>query len=215
MNLKNGQTLLFTGDSITDCGREQPLGENGGLGNGYVALVNSLLDAWYPQRRIRVLNTGISGNRVDHLAARWQTDILNHKPDWLSILIGINDVWRQFDNLNNADQVDIGRFQTTYRSLLEQARPQLKGIVLMAPFYIEANVADPMRAQMDRYSDVVEKLAGEFDAVFVNLQAAYDRFLAHRPTQSLCGDRVHPNQSGHMIIAKAFLTAIEFDWNGA
>ncbi|MBE2222210.1 MAG: SGNH/GDSL hydrolase family protein [Anaerolineae bacterium] len=213
MNLEHGQTLLFTGDSITDCGRERPLGERAGLGNGYVALVNSLLDAWYPQRRIRVLNTGISGNRVDHLEARWQTDILDHRPDWLSIMIGINDVWRHFDYANNPDQVDNGRYQTTYRNLLEQTRPQLKGLVLMTPYYIEANATDPMRAKMDQYSSVVEKLAGEFDAVFVNVQAAYDHYLAFRPTQSLCGDRVHPNQSGHMIIAKAFLTAVGFDWN--
>jgi lysophospholipase L1-like esterase len=70
-----------------------------------------------------------------------------------------------------------------------------------------------MRKDMDAYGKVVERLAVEFDAVFVDVQAPFDGYLGHRPTQSLCGDRVHPNMTGHMIIARAFLTAIGFDWN--
>ena len=214
MKLTNGQTILFTGDSITDCGRERPLGEGLGLGDGYVTQVNALLEACYPQRRIRVLNTGIGGNRVTDLEVRWQADILDYQPDWLSIMIGINDVWRQFDGANRPDQVDIARYESTYRRLLEQTRPQLSGgLILMSPFFIEANRADPMRAMMDEYSEVVAKLASEFDAIFVDVQGAYDHYLTHRPTQSLCGDRLHPNQSGHMLMARAFLTAVQFKWH--
>lgn len=207
MKLENKQTLLFTGDSITDCARRRPLGEGGGLGEGYVAMVDSLLSANCPQNSIRVLNTGISGNRVTDLEARRQADILDHEPDWLSVMIGINDVWRQFDNFNNPDQVDISLFELTYRKLLDKVRSKLKGLVLMTPFYIEVNPSDPMRLRLDRYSAVVERLAAEFDAVFVNVQADFDHYLKYRPTQSLCGDRVHPNKTGHMIIAKAFLAA--------
>jgi lysophospholipase L1-like esterase len=210
MQLENGQTILFTGDSITDCGRARPVGQGGGLGGGYVALVDSLLGAVYPQRGIRVLNTGIGGNRVIDLEARWQSDILDLKPDWLSIMIGINDVWRQFDSALNPDQVDLQRYESTYRKILAQARPGLKGLVLMTPFYIEANPADPMRQMMDTYSAAAEKLADEFDAVFVDVQAAFDRYMEHRPTQALCGDRVHPNQTGHMLIARAFLDGVGF-----
>lgn len=65
-----------------------------------------------------------------------------------------------------------------------------------------------MRAKMDLYGEITKKLAGEFDAVFVDVQAAFDRYLEHQPTQSLCGDRVHPNGVGHMIIARAFLSAV-------
>ena len=214
MKLTNGQTILFTGDSITDCGRERPLGEGQGLGDGYVAQVNALLEACYPQRRIRVLNTGVGGNRVTDLEARWQADVLTYQPDWLSIMIGINDVWRQFDRANHPDQVDIGRYEATYRRLLAQTRPQLSGgLILMTPFFIEANRADPMRAMMDEYSGVVANLANEFDAIFVDVQGAYDHYLTHRPTQSLCGDRVHPNQSGHMLMARALLTAVQFNWH--
>ncbi len=212
MKLKHGQSILFTGDSITDCGRARPIGEGAGLGEGYVAFADSLLAAFYSQSRIRVLNSGIDGNRIIDLEARWQTDVLDLEPDWLSIMIGINDVWRQFDNELNPEQVGLERYRSTYRILLEQARPKLKGLVLMTPYYIESNLSEPMRKRMDTYGMAVEQLANEFDAIFVNVQSAFDLHLAHRTTQSLCGDRIHPNKTGHMIITKSFLTAMQFDW---
>lgn len=214
MKLQKGQTILFTGDSITDCGRARPVGTMpNGLGDGYVSQVHSLVSAMLPAENIVILNTGISGNRVIDLEARWPEDILNHKPDWLSVMIGINDVWRQFDSASNSNQVDIKRYESTYRKILTSARPTLKGLVLMTPYFIETNPADPMRNMMDRYGAVVKKLASEFDAVFVDTQAAFNAYLQHQPTQALCGDRVHPNRIGHMIIARSFLTGVGFDWN--
>jgi len=213
MRLTSGDTLLLTGDSITDCGRARPLGERNGLGSGYVELVDGLLGAAYPHLRIRVLNTGIGGNRVTDLAARWPTDVLDLQPTWLSVMIGINDVWRQFDRPSDTDQVGPGRFESIYRELLARARPRLKGLVLMTPYFLEANRSDPMRARMDEYGRIVQKLAQEFDAIYVDTQAAFDRYLAHRPAQSLCDDRVHPNKTGHLIIAHHLLTGLGFDWS--
>lgn len=208
MNILDGQTILFTGDSITDCGRDRPIGMGNGLGNGYVSLVNGFWSATNPECNIKVLNTGISGNRVTDLDGRWQEDVLDIAPDWLSIMIGINDVWRQFDN-PDMDQVQINLYEKVYRKLLEQTRGSLKGLVLMTPYLIEPDLSDPMRAQMNRYSALVEKFATEFDAVFVNTQAAFDKYLKHRSSQTLCGDRVHPNLTGHMIIARSFLAEIQ------
>jgi len=94
MKLENGQSILFTGDSITDCERVYPIGANAGLGEGYVAFVDSLLAARYPERYIRVFNTGVAGNTIIDLDWRWQRDVLRLAPDWLSVMIGINDVWR-------------------------------------------------------------------------------------------------------------------------
>jgi lysophospholipase L1-like esterase len=213
MKLADGDIILFTGDSITDCGRAWPVGERAGLGDGYVAFVDSLLSAYRPDVHIRVLNTGIGGNRVIDLESRWQKDVLDIQPDWLSVLIGINDVCRQFDNALGPNQVTIERYETVYRRLLERTRPDLRGLVLMAPYFIEPNPNDPTRIRMDAYGNVVKHLASDFDAVFVDLQAAFDRYLSHRLPQSLCDDRVHPNKTGHMIIAREFLTAMGADWN--
>ncbi len=211
MRIVNGESLLFVGDSITDCGRDRPIGAGAGLGDGYVSLIDSFLAADYPERAIRVLNTGVNGNRVIDLDARWQADVLELAPDWLAVMIGINDVWWQFDNQRDPNQVTIARYETIYRKLLEQTRHKLKGLVLTTPYIIEPNLSDPMRERMDAYGRVVERLAHEFDAVFVNVQAAFDLYLAHRPAQSLSDDRVHPNKTGHMIIAKCFLASVESD----
>ena len=77
MKIEYEKTILFIGDSITDCGRSWPIGDSKtGLGNGYVTIVNTLIETVYLKRHIRVLNTGISGNRVTDLQERWKTDVL-------------------------------------------------------------------------------------------------------------------------------------------
>lgn len=213
MEIKSGNTLVMIGDSITDVGRERPLGINERLGNGYVSLVNALINSQYAHHPVRILNTGISGNRVTDLQQRWDDDVLGHNPDWLSIMIGINDVWRHFDNPLMQEQVNIGQYEEVLENLITQTKPKLKGLILMSPFYLETNRNDPMRVMMDQYSLVIKNLADKHGAVFVDVQAAFDNYLKGQPTQTLCSDRVHPNLTGHMIIAKAFVDAIGFSWD--
>lgn len=216
MILEKNQKLLFIGDSITDVGRTRPIGEGHGgenLGKGYVSLVNALLHANYPALEIRIVNTGISGNTARHLAERWQTDVLDLKCDWLSIMIGINDVWRQFDKVAQKEvHVSEQEYEQTLDRLVGKTRPMLKGMLLATPYFLELNTGEPMRAMMDRYGRVVEKLARKHDAIFVNTQAAFEPFLKAQHSMSLCADRVHPNLTGHMILAQAFLKALRFEW---
>lgn len=205
--------LLFIGDSITDCDRESPVGEGAGLGNGYVSLVNALLLAAHPETPIRVLNVGTSGHTVRDLAARWQRDVLDLHPDWLSIMIGINDVWRQFDTpLQTEGHVSLDEYSATLEKLIQTAQPNLKGLVLMTPFFIEPCKSDPMRAMMDEYGAVVRQLAQKYGAVFVDTQAAFDAVLQHNHPMSIAWDRVHPGTPGHMVLARAFLNAIGHVW---
>jgi lysophospholipase L1-like esterase len=209
MILEQGQTLLMIGDSITDCGRARPVGTvEDGLGNGYVNFVNAAIQAKCPELKIRILNTGVSGNRVTNLQNRWDKDVIAHKPDWLSIMIGINDVWRQFDSPDMEEQVLTEEFETILDELIIKTLPSLKGLILITPYLIEPDRADPFRAQMDIYTAVVKKLAEKHSAVMADTQAGFDAYLKHRDKTELCGDRVHPNAVGHMIIANAFLDAI-------
>lgn len=213
MKIQDGQTLLCIGDSITDCGRARPVGANygAGLGGGYVNLAHALITASHPDRHIRVLNTGISGNRVTDLESRWEADVLAHEPDWLTILIGINDVWRHFDS-PGIPQVNEATFTATLQRLVERTAPSVSGIILMTPFYLETNRDDPMRKQMDHYGAAVKSVATQANALPVDVQAAFDTWLAGQPTQLLCGDRVHPNTTGHMIIARALVKALGLVW---
>lgn len=208
--------LVMIGDSITDCGRAKPIGEGlfDALGKGYVAVVDAALGAFIPQAEIRVVNVGTSGNTVRDLKSRWQSDVLDLKADWLSIMIGVNDVWRQFDMpLQREIHVGLDEYRSTLDALIRQALPTLKGLILMTPFYVEPNRADQMRAQMDRYGEAVKELAQKHGAVLIDTQAAFDRVLSHgHHANKLAWDRVHPNATGHMVLARAFLDGIGFDW---
>ena len=215
MKIRSNSTLLMIGDSITDCGRVRPVGEavGGDLGDGYVALVHALLRASCPEQKIRIRNTGISGNTVRDLAARWQSDVLDLKPDWLSIMIGINDVWRQFKApLQSEWHVPLEEYSSTLEQLVRTTRPRLEGLVLMTPYFIEPNRADPMRATMDRYGEVVRQLAVRYQAILVDTQAAFDSVLTEIHPMALASDRVHPDLAGHMVLARAFLKALQYNW---
>ncbi len=215
MRLPANSKLLFIGDSITDAGRDPsgettPWGAAPGLGRGYVSLVESWLTATRPADHIRVVNRGVSGHTVLDLAVRWQTDVLDLKPDLVSIFIGVNDVWRQFDTpLRTETHVLPGRYEQTLESLVARTLPALPagagGLLLATPFFIEPNRADPMRARMDEYGAIVRRLAEKNGAHFLDTQAAFDAVLAHVHPMALAWDRIHPQPAGHMILARAFL----------
>ena len=217
LRIQKGEKLVFVGDSITDVGRARPVGEgraDDALGRGYVMMVDALLGAVYPDRMIRVINMGVSGNTTRDLKARWQTDVLDLKPDWLSIMIGANDVWRQYDSPKQTERhVLIEEYERNLVELVSSVKRAVKGLVLMAPYYIEPNRQDAMRATMDKYGAVVKKVAGAIPgAVFVDTQAAFDRVLTTYYPAMINWDRVHPNPTGSALIARAFLAAVGFDW---
>ncbi|MGC1375853.1 MAG: SGNH/GDSL hydrolase family protein [Anaerolineales bacterium] len=216
MKIQPNSKLVMIGDSITDCNRARPIAEAASwdsLGTGYVSLVNAFLTATTPQARIRVINMGIGGNTVADLAARWPSDVLDLKPDWLSVMIGVNDVWRQFDQrLQTETHVSVDQYGKTLETLIRTTRPQLKGLVLMTPFFIEPNRADPLRKMLDEYGAVVRELAGRHQAIFVDTQAALDNILTELHPMAMAADRVHPNMTGHMLLARAFLNAIDYTW---
>ncbi len=213
LQIQPNSKLLFIGDSITDCERGRPVGEGlfEALGKGYVNLIDATLTAALPAQRIRAVNMGTSGNTVLDLKARWQTDVLDLQPDWLSIMIGINDVWRQFDTpLQVEKHVALADYAATLESLVQQTRASIKGLILMTPYIIEPNRADPMRVMMDAYGAAVKQVAQRHNAVFIDTQAAFDAVLTHVHPMSLAWDRIHPNTTGHMVLARAFLAAIGF-----
>ena len=217
MTIQPHSKVVFIGDSITDCDRACPHGkaEGGGLGNGYVQYVNALLGSVYPERAIRVVNNGTSGNTVLDLKARWDADVLQLAPDWLSIMIGTNDVWRQFDTPEKPEiHVLPKEYETTLRELIESAKSstRLQGLVVMTPFFIEIKRADPMRQRMNEYGVIAKSIALDNDAIFVDTQAAYDAATEHTAPSSLAGDRIHPSSVGHMILSRAWLQAVGFEW---
>lgn len=211
MLFEKGDKILFIGDSISDFDRARPVGEGlfNAWGTSYVANVGATLACAYPELGLRVVNMGISGNQVRDLLTRWQSDVLDLKPDWVSVLIGINDVWRQFDCPQMPEtHVSPEEYRAGYEELIQRTLPLVKGMVLMTPYFMEPNRADPMRSRMDQYGQIVRELAQRHGLVFVDLQAGWDQLFQHMHPCNIAWDRIHPNQIGHMHIARQFLRAV-------
>ena len=215
MLFENMDRIVFTGDSVTDMERARPVGEGlfDHVGRGYVRVVENMLNAWYPEVLVRISNTGTDGNTSRDLRARFQTDVAELKPDWVSICIGINDVWRQFDSpAIPDDHVTPEEYEENLETMILSVKDCVKGIFLMTPYYMEPNQADPMRARMDVYGAVCKKLAEMHGCRLVDLQAMFDQYFKYRHSTYIAWDRIHPNQVGATIIARAFLKECGFEF---
>ena len=205
MKIKPRSKLIMIGDSITDCGRSR----KEKLGNGYVNLIDGQLKFAHVEQGIQVVNKGVSGNTVRDLKKRWKHDVLDLKPDWLSVMIGINDVWQQMDNWMPLEEcVSIKEYDHTLDEIISTVSLSLSGLVLMTPYVLESNLSDPMRVMMDDYGAVAQNIAKKYKAIFIDTQALFDEILRDRDVAELSGDRVHLNIDGHTILAHAFLEAI-------
>jgi lysophospholipase L1-like esterase len=201
---QDGQTVLFIGDSITDCGRR---GDAAPYGNGYVRAAIDLITARHPERQIRYVNTGIGGNTVADLRGRWQEDAVAHRPDWLSVKIGINDLHRTLDQ--TAHSVPPERFEPLYREILQLAREKTSArLILIDPFYISTATDGRQGEVLQRlpaYLEIVHRLAEEYDAISVRTHEAFQEQLRYRPASQFCPEPVHPNLAGHLVIAHTLL----------
>ena len=195
MQLKKQSKIVFIGDSVTGAGRDYhtSAGRFNSLGEGYVAVISAALTALYPAHEIMVINQGMNGDKVTDLQTRWHSDVLAFAPDYVSILIGINDVWRFFD-----------------QSLIDQTKEQVKGIYLMSPFMFENSQEDPMLQKLKKYQAIVKKLAEQNQLVYIDIQQAIDDYLAIQSSYILSSDRVHPNRNGHFLVANQWLEAVGF-----
>jgi lysophospholipase L1-like esterase len=198
-----GQTFLFIGDSITDCGRREC---PEGIGSGYPRLIRDYLLAKDPANAPRVINTGISGNKVTDLAARWKVDVLDHAPDVVSIFVGINDVWHSLGGRDAG--VPIEQYVEQYHVILRQVQAVLPGtkIVLCQPSVIEPPAPAEGNARLQPYVRAVGELKREFGAAaLVPLHTAFVAARKARPDVEWTPDGVHPSSTGHMLIARTWL----------
>lgn len=207
MRFEKGSKIVFAGDSITDDGRARPIGDgNNELGNGYVRLIDTFLAVDYPELELRCVNMGASGNTSRDLLARWDVDVNALCPDHVAVLIGINDVWRQFDSPQRPDwAVMPDEYRSNLQKIVEKTQVPM---TFLLPYYVEPNRNDAMRKRAEEYAAICQSVAREHDIPYVDLQAAFDAYLEHRYPAYITWDRVHPGRIGSMIIARAFLQAI-------
>jgi lysophospholipase L1-like esterase len=200
ITIESGTRVLFTGDSITDTGRRDGVG--GGLGDGYVRrIADSPAFAG-----VDVVNTGIGGDRVVDLLARVPDDVLSHRPDVLSVLVGINDTWRRYDA---DDETSVEDYTARYRTVLTAARDAGIALVVIEPFLLPVLRSQrSWRQDLDPKIEAVRALAAEFDAVLVPADVELSRLAAERGAADLAYDGVHPTPAGHDALAALWLRTV-------
>ena len=206
-------TLLFQGDSITDCGRDRAVsGANDprALGTGYPLLLAAELRDQHPERDLQVFNRGVSGNTVDDLHARWTHDTVDIKPDVLSILIGVNDKWHV---LMGTYHGTADTYETGYWSLIEATRTTLPNtrIVIMEPFVLRTGVVkDDWFPDFDRYRAAAHRVADRTRSTFVPLHDMLQGLARKAAPAYWLGDGVHPTVAGHAAIAHQWMQKVKF-----
>jgi lysophospholipase L1-like esterase len=210
--IEGGQKVLFIGDSITDCGRR---GDAAPLGNGYVRLFTELAMAYYPERDIEYVNTGIGGNRITNLKSRWEEDALAHEPDWLSIKIGINDLHSYLRDDQNGVSPEL--YAEIFHELMEKTKERLGcPIVLIEPFYMSRDTSgQTFQSQvleiLPKYLETVHKMSEKYGTKLVRTHDMFQKQLEYRDSSTFCQEPVHPNRIGHLLIAVEVLKTLSAD----
>lgn len=212
LKLLREQVILFQGDSITDSGRnKEDTGFNTArnLGSGYPMLAGAAILNKYEALDLKIYNKGISGNKVFQLAERWDKDCLELKPDVLSILIGVNDIWHKLNGTYNGT-AEI--YRNDYIALLERtikALPNVK-LIICEPFAVKGvkAVDDKWYPEFYDYQKAAKDIARQFKATFIPFQSVYDEAQKRAPGSYWTGDGVHPSLAGAQLMAKAWMKAL-------
>ena len=210
------KVILFQGDSITDAGRNKETDKH--MGYGYATMAAGELSANAPYQ-YRFLNRGISGNRVVDLFARMKIDMINLKPDMMSILIGVNDVWHEYTRQNG---VSAEKYELVYSLMIEELKrelPELK-IMILEPFILPGSATENTEEHPARWeyfqhevqlrAQAAKRVAQKFDLPFVPLQDMFTAANADAPSNEYwTRDGVHPTAAGHTLIKREWLKAFE------
>ncbi|MBU6302015.1 MAG: SGNH/GDSL hydrolase family protein [Verrucomicrobia bacterium] len=207
-----GSVVLFQGDSITDAGRDrnQPAANNAmALGRGYPLLAAAGILEEHPKLQLKVLNRGISGNKVPDLEARWQQDCLDLKPAVLSILIGVNDIWHK---LNGKYDGTPEVYRDGFAALLKRTRTALPEVTLVVgePFVLRCGaVNDSWFPEFETRRAFAAQVAREAGALWVPFQRKFDEAVAAGTEPAYWApDGVHPSPAGHALMARAWRSVV-------
>ena len=209
--LPNNGVVLFQGDSITDAGRNKNAKQANridALGRGYAMLAASSLLANHPTLNLKCYNRGISGNKVPDLDQRWQQDCIDLRPNVLSILIGVNDIWHK---LNGNYKGTVKDYETGLQALLERTRSALPEtrIVICEPFVLRCGaVSDKWFPEFDERREACRKVSDALQCTWVPFQQMFDEAVENTEPAYWGGDGVHPSVAGHALMAKTWLETV-------
>lgn len=195
--------IVFFGDSITDCDRDR--GDLNSLGNGYVKILADKLRPIYPDTDIELINKGVSGDRVQELLARVQTDVLDLKPDAVVIMIGINNVWHKF---THGKELDLVEFEQDLKELITKLKEAGIVVIFLEPFLLPAPDKLRMRKIFNEELKIIDRLGEEMCDEFVAFDEMFNGLVESIPYSEYSLDGVHPTHRGSRLIANTAIKAI-------
>jgi len=213
MIFSEDQLVVFQGDSITDCGRPRD-GSDSHMGLGYPPMIAAMMGHRHPGLGLMFLNRGVGGDCVSNLQQRWQADCIDLVPDWVSILIGINDS-------TCIARGDAGRTVAAYeagcRDILTQVRDGSDaGVIILEPFLLDTSHeydfipgAAEIRKHLRQIIAVARQLGEEFADVYVPLDELFRKASDGVDPAHWADDAIHPTPAGHALIADAWVKAVE------
>ncbi len=204
---KKGQVVLFQGDSITDCGRDRE--DISSLSVGYPGIVAQIYNLLFPDNGVTFINKGISGNRVKDLLERYEEDFKKINPDFISIMIGINDTWRRYDN---NDPTSAKAYEKNYRILLEKIKADMPDcrIMIIEPYVLNSLPDRAVwREDLEPKIQAARRLAKEYADYYLPLDGIFAKAEVEQYTcNQIAEDGVHPSATGHSIIAGEYIKAL-------
>lgn len=194
--------IVMLGDSITKNASQQ---------GGYVWLLQEYLKRLYPEETREIINAGISGNKSTDMQERFQTDVLNARPDVVMINVGVNDVWHSFTKVGENAGVPLNRYRDNVAEMVKAAQAQGITVVLLSPTVIYENLNGPENQRLASYVGAMREIAVEYGCHFVDLNmpfrhviSTYQRY-AGQAENILTRDGVHLNLAGNQIMAYTIL----------
>jgi lysophospholipase L1-like esterase len=227
MRLMDGQLVAFLGDSIT----QHPVAvsdwmetQTDGLPpvdasvrvdrhehRGWTAILANLIHLAYPERRIRYINAGIGGHSSRQMLARFETEILVHRPQWLLLSAGVVEVRRVYQPDRAPDRVTMNEYAGNLTEMATRALGCNIQVILLEPTPHLRPVTDgppgvtleEVNALTRQYATAMRQVANHRQVGFVKLFDAFldmeDRLAGEA---SLYADEVHLGPLGDLLYSQ-------------
>ena len=208
VQVKNGDTILFLGDSITDVDFNKAQNETIGGENIYAMQVAEKLNEQYSD--LTFYYKGIASNRSYLVYDRLTKDCIALKPDIIVLLIGVNDAW---ENYVPEDYPPLLRpFEPHMKEIFRRIKAELPNtkLITLLPFLIDSvPEKTPFHKVLDVFRENLKSYACDNCVDIVDMQKVY--YDAQKTTDPylLSHDGIHPTNLGHSIMANAVLEVLK------
>jgi len=205
MSLREGDRVVFFGDSITELGIKP---------KGYVTLIRETITARHPDIAIEVIGAGISGNKVPDLQQRLARDVFDRKPAIVVIYIGINDVWHwTLKNLKGTSKQD---YEAGQREIIARIQYSGADVILCTPSVIgeKHDGTNPQDQMLEEYAAISRSVALSLGVKLCDLRKAFHNYLVLNNKENkaqgiLTRDGVHLNDEGNRFVAEELLKFLD------